>query len=287
MRLSIQANAKVNLLLDLTSVYPDGYHGIYTVMQSVGLADTIHFEKTESEIHLRCSDESIPTDEKNTAMRAAQLFFEENKLHGGINIFIEKKIPTQAGMGGGSADAAAVIEGLNHLYQTNLSLEAKKKIARKIGADVPFCLVGGTALCLNIGDLIAPLPPLPAYTIVLAKPKAGSSTKEAYKAYDSLRSVRHPNGEMAVNAYLSGDYKRFFALAANVFEQAIDVPGRAEIKAVMRAFGCEFSLMTGSGSVIYGVFSDSEVAARCAEALIRGGRDAILAPASQTGLIVE
>lgn len=272
MAIQKKAAAKINLLLDLTGVFENGYHGIYTIMQSVGIFDEITVEKNR-DIVLQCNRENIPVDKRNTAFKAAEYFFAYTGIKGGAYINIEKNIPSGAGMAGGSADAAAVIKALDELYGTSLSEKEMCVIGKKIGADVPFCIVGGTALCLNIGEVIAPLPDFNGYRIVCVKPKTAVNTASAYAEYDNLCNVRHPAKEEAVNAYMNGDMKKFFSLCANVFEQAVDVPGRAEIKSVMRAFKCDFTLMTGSGSVVYGIFADCGSAEKCAQSLRISGRE--------------
>jgi len=193
MKISIKAAAKVNLLLDLTAVLENGYHSIYTVMQSVGLYDTVTVETTHSDsISLTCSDNSMPVDNKNTAWKAAEFFFEHiGSSVKGVNIHIEKNIPSQAGMAGGSADAAAVIFALDKLFDTNLSEDEMLSIGEKVGADVPFCILGGTRLCLNKGEVMAKLPDLLPCHIVIVKPDQGVSTKEAYSNYDSAQWIRH------------------------------------------------------------------------------------------------
>lgn len=278
------AAAKLNLLLDLTGVFPNGYHGIYTVMQSVDLADVVSIEQAK-DIALTCDAPEIPCDVHNTAYKAARLFFAQTGIEGGAHIDIQKRIPSQAGMAGGSADAAAVLCGLNELYQADLSRAQLCALGAKIGADVPFCIIGGTALCQNIGELCTKLPDLPACNIVCVKPDCNVSTAEAYAAYDALQQVRHPAKENAIFAYMQGDLQEFYRLCANVFEQAVDVPGRAEIKSVMRAFRCDFTLMTGSGSVVYGIFSDEKVAEDCASALRRGGRNAFVVHPVAAGIL--
>lgn len=284
MKVKRLAAAKLNLLLDLTGIFPNGYHGIYTIMQSVGIYDTIELEKTPPGVSMRCDAAGIPANPKNTAWKAAVLFFEKTGVEGGVHINLKKKIPSGAGMAGGSADAAAVLDGLNELYSASLTARELTELGAKVGADVPFCLLGGTALCQNFGELCTPLPKLPMLYFVCVKPQTSVSTAEAYAAYDRLREVRHPAKEMALNAYLRGDLVEFFRQSANVFEQAVDVPGRAEIKSVMRAFRCDFTLMTGSGSVVYGVFREQKTAEDCAAAIRRGGRDAFVTIPTEKGV---
>lgn len=278
------AAAKINLLLDLTGRFENGYHGIYTVMQSVSIYDKITVTENNGGINLSCDKAFLPTDSKNTAFKAAMLFYEHTGIACGADIHIQKNIPSGAGMAGGSADAAAVIKALDEMYKTNLSERQMCDIGKKVGADVPFCIVGGTALCQNIGELIAPMPTFSGCSIICVKPKHSVSTKSAYDEYDALNNVRHPAKEEAVNAYMNGNLERFFSLSANVFEQAVEVPGRAEIKSVMRAFNCDFSMMTGSGSVVFGIFFDKVQAERCSGALTKSGREVFIAEPVDRGV---
>ncbi|MBQ6164818.1 MAG: 4-(cytidine 5'-diphospho)-2-C-methyl-D-erythritol kinase [Clostridia bacterium] len=273
-----KAAAKLNLLLDLSGViFPDGYHEIGTVMQSVGIYDTVTLSPDDS-VSVSCtldgplsarpgSAADIPCDKTNTAYKAALRFAEYTGKNVGVRIGIVKRIPSGAGLAGGSADAAAVISGLDEMYHTGLSQRQLCEIGARVGADVPFCLVGGTMLAQNVGDLLTPLPPLSGYRVLIVKPDAHVSTKEAYAAFDSCEHIRHPSIPWALNAYLRGDLKTFFAQCANVFEQTVEVAGRAEIKAAMRSFGSELALMTGSGSAIFGLFRSEDDLNACAARL--------------------
>lgn len=265
MKISIKASAKVNLLLDLTAVLENGYHSIYTVMQSVGIFDTVTVETNESgKISLTCSDKTMPTDNKNTAWKAAEKYFEYiGKPVSGVNIHIEKVIPSQAGMAGGSADAAAVIKALDILYGTNLTDDDLFRIGEKVGADVPFCIAGGTRLCLNKGEVMAKLPDLPKCFIVVAKPDQGISTKEAYDNYDSAEWIRHPDNEGFLFAATQSNFDIMCKKAANVFEQVVEVSDRVKIKAIMRNNNAKLAMMTGSGAAVFGVFKNKEDAHKC------------------------
>ena len=269
MKISIKAAAKVNLMLDLTAVLENGYHSIYTVMQSIGLFDTITVETTDSDkITLSCSDESMPTDNKNTAWKAAEFFFEhigsETK---GVNIHIDKNIPSQAGMAGGSADAAAVIVALDKLFNTNLREEELLSIGEKVGADVPFCILGGTRLCLNKGEVMAKLPDFNSCYMIIVKPDQGVSTKEAYSNYDSAQWIRHPDNEGFLFAATTKDFDTMCKKAANVFEQVVEVSDRVKIKSVMRNHNAKLAMMTGSGAAVFGVFVSKQDAENCKKAL--------------------
>ena len=265
MKISIKAAAKVNLMLDLTAVLENGYHSIYTVMQSIGLFDTITVETTDSDkITLSCSDESMPTDNKNTAWKAAEFFFEHiGSEIKGVNIHINKNIPSQAGMAGGSADAAAVIVALDKLFNTNLREEELLSIGEKVGADVPFCILGGTRLCLNKGEVMAKLPDFNPCYMVIVKPDQGVSTKEAYSNYDSAQWIRHPDNEGFLFAATTKDFDTMCKKAANVFEQVVEVCDRVKIKSVMRNHNAKLAMMTGSGAAVFGVFVSKQDAENC------------------------
>ena len=269
MKITAKAAAKINLLLDLTAILENGYHSIYTVMQSVGLYDEVTVETDNSgAISLTCSDESMPTDSKNTAWKAAEYFLEytgNNKA--GVKIHIEKNIPSQAGMAGGSADAAAVIKALDKIFDTKLTDAEMYAIGEKVGADVPFCIAGGTKLCLNKGEVMAALPDLADCSIVIAKPDQGVSTKEAYRNYDSAEWIRHPDNEGFLFAATLGDLTKMCTKAANVFEQVVEVSDRVKIKAIMRNSNAKLAMMTGSGAAIFGLFENEEDAEKCAAEL--------------------
>ncbi len=269
MEIKIKAAAKVNLLLDLTAVLQNGYHSIYTVMQSVGLYDTVTIKLNDSaKIKLSCSLPYIPVNNKNTAYKAAEYFFKHiGDTEHGANIHIDKVIPTQAGMAGGSADAAAVIKGLNILFNNKLTNDELYAIGEQVGADVPFCIAGGTRLCLNKGEVMAKLPNLPECHMVIVKPKQGVSTKEAYSNFDSAEWIRHPDNEGFLFAATQQDLKNMCNKAANVFEQVVEVSDRVKIKSIMRNHNASLSMMTGSGAAVFGIFEKETDAKKCASEL--------------------
>ena len=269
MKTTIKAAAKINLILDLTAILENGYHSIYTVMQSVNIYDTVTLELNESKkIKLSCSLPYIPTNEKNTAYKAAEYFFEYigDTTHG-VTINIEKSIPIQAGMAGGSANAAAVIKGLNYLFKNKLSADELYKLCEKVGADVPFCIAGGTRLCLNKGEIMAKLPDLPDCYIVIVKPEQGVSTKTAYANYDAAEWIRHPDNEGFLFAATQQDLKTMCYKASNVFVQVIEVSDRVKIKSVMRNHNAMMAMMTGSGTAVFGIFEKEKDAKKCADSL--------------------
>ena len=213
-------NAKINLLLDITGVLPNGYHAIHTVMQSVDLADEVTVERTAAGIAVTCSDAAIPVGEQNICHKAAALFLEAAQCRDGVRVHIEKNIPAGAGMAGGSADAAGTLLALNALCGEPLPQAALFRLGLQCGADVPFCLQGGMALCQNMGEVLSPLPPMEGVFIVIAKGAAGVVTKEAYAALDKAAWLRHPERDRYLFPAAAGDSAQDLPLGANVFEQA-------------------------------------------------------------------
>ncbi len=264
--LTVSAFAKINLHLDIVSRLPNGYHSLFMVMQSVSLRDRISLSAAD-DISLTCSEASLPADRRNLAFRAAELFFEKTKLSGGVHIDIEKNIPMQAGLGGGSADAAAVLGGVNRMYGSPLSADELCAMGMSLGADVPFCVRGGLQLSLDMGQVLSPLPVCEEYHVVIAKPTRGVSTAEAYAAFDSSVSVRHPNNTMVLNAFARGSLTEAVNYTGNVFEQFIEVPERIRYKAIMREHDCLACAMSGSGPSIFGLFKDEENRNECAREL--------------------
>lgn len=262
MKLTYEAYAKINLILDVTGVKKNGYHTIFSVMQSIGLKDVITVEKTKGEkITISCTDETVPTDSKNIVYKCAVKFFEHFniKKNKGIHIHIEKNIPHEAGLGGGSADGAAVLVALNEIFNTNASKRTLMFIGGNVGADIPFCVVGGTALCQDIGTVVAPLPDIDESSIIIVKPESGSSTVKAYDAIDAMgESLKHTKNNDMLECLLEQDFKGALKYCDNVFEQVIEVPDRADIKHILRTHNAIASCMSGSGSAVYGIFSCEE-----------------------------
>ena len=267
MKLTLKANSKINLLLDITGIKNNGYHKLFTIMQSISLGDIITVEKTEGEeITVSCDTEGVPTDKRNIVYKCAERFFDyaDIKENKGIHIHIEKHTPFCAGMGGGSADGAAVLVALNKIFNTSYPEKILCRIGVKVGADIPFCIVGGTALALDTGAIVAPLPDFEGYCIVVVKPNDGVSTKEAYDAVDNLEYMKHPKNEQMLEYFADSDFENGLKLCSNVFEQAFDINGRVDIKDIMNKNGAVASCMTGSGSAVYGIFREmknSEVSA--------------------------
>ena len=247
--IELRANAKINLFLDILAKLPNGYHSLFMVMQSISLADIVTVsENGEGIIRLTCSEPALPTDSKNIAYRAAQAFLEEAGLVGrGVDIHIEKHIPFEAGLAGGSADGAGVIVGLDRLFKTDMGTQKLCDIGLKIGSDVPFCISGGTMLSQHTGGILSCLPPLKSCFVVLAKPATGVSTARAYGDFNSANYIYHPNKVGMLDAAANGDFEGICRHAGNVFEQTIEVPERVRIKSIMRRCGSSLAQMSGSG----------------------------------------
>ncbi len=258
--MKVKVAAKINLMLDILKQLDNGYHSLFMIMQSVDLYDTITVEKnSNNEIFIKCDTEGVPCNEKNIAYKCAKAFFDTLSINDrGITIEIEKAIPMAAGTAGGSADGAGVLYCLNKIYDTNLTEKELCEIGAKVGADIPFSLIGGTAIALGTGTIIAPVNNLPECYIVLAKPDQDVSTPEAYAQFDSLNRVRHLDRVSMIDAVSNGDYDKICKLCGNVFEQAVEVPKRPHIKGVMRKCGADACCMSGSGPTVYGLFSDIE-----------------------------
>ena len=284
----INAAAKINLMLDILGKTEDGYHSLFMIMQSVGIYDTITLEKTgvPNEIRLSCSDDRLPCNEKNIAYKAAAAFFEKTKMqNSGFSIHIEKRIPFEAGLAGGSADAAAVLIGLNKMTGANLDIESLCRIGVKIGADVPFCLKGGTMLAMGIGEVLAPLPAVKDNYYVLVKPDMGISTKEAYDAADNHK-IRHTDKNGILRALSTEQEEKIYPLIANVFEQFVEVPDRADIKATMRKHNTLAHCMSGSGPTIYGIFKKEKDAQKCLDELSKKYKNVFLCRPIKSGTVI-
>lgn len=259
------APAKINIHLDILGEIGEGFHSLFMVMQSVGLADEVTAVKTEEKgIFLDCSDKRLPQDEKNIAYKAAKAYFDYIKAEPCVKITVTKNIPFAAGLAGGSADAAAVIVALNELLESKLSQAELCEIGLSVGSDVPFCIVGGTCLSQNRGEVLSQLKPLKKCFVVLAKPQKGVSTAEAYAAADKAY-IYHPDNVKMLAACSKGDFEAICSNAANVFEQVIEVPERVEIKNILRRNGAKLQQMSGSGPTVFGLFTEKENAEKAAE----------------------
>lgn len=266
------AYAKINLTLDVGALRDDGFHPITSVMQEVSLHDRLQLSFSGSGApRLYCSDPSIPTDERNLCFKAARALQEASGLPlDGLEMHLEKRVPSMAGMGGGSADAAAVLRALNAQLAQPFSEEALREIGLRVGSDIPFCLFGGTALAQGRGEVLTALPSLPICPLVLIQPAFQVSTAALFSAIDHHEIAQRPDQAAMQAALQQGDVSAVAAQLCNVFEQAL--PSREQeivqnIKAELLAAGALGAAMTGTGSVVYGLFPEEETAQRAANLL--------------------
>lgn len=261
------ARAKINLTLDILGVRADGYHEVSMIMQIIELADELELKKVSSGISLKMDatgiigGENIPTDEKNLAWRAAIEFQKFCGKNLGVAIELTKKIPAAAGLAGGSADAAAVIRGMNRLYETNLTEKELCAIGERIGSDVPFCIIGGTCLAEGRGEILTRLAPIKNFSVVLAKPRGEISTAWAYKNYDANPAKTHPPTEKIIVQLANGDYDAAFKNFSNVLEGVAleKIPAIADCKNKVLAAGAKVALMSGSGPTVFALTDAAHV----------------------------
>ncbi|WP_173435606.1 4-(cytidine 5'-diphospho)-2-C-methyl-D-erythritol kinase [Selenomonas ruminantium] len=266
---TVEANAKINLTLDILGKRPDGFHEVAMVMQTIGLHDTLVMEKTERDIELSINVPWLKADEKNLAWRAAELIRQEYGLEGGVRIELTKRIPVAAGLAGGSADAAAVLKGMNDLYGLQLDEEKLCELGARLGSDIPFCIMGGTMLATGRGEVLTRLSDMPETWVVLAKPRISVSTAWAYQNYDEQGADRHPDNEAIKQAIARGNRKAVAGLLCNVLESVTikkyDVI--AEYKQMMLDKGAMASMMSGSGPTVFGLAKSREQAESIADVL--------------------
>ena len=259
------AFAKLNLTLDVLGKREDGYHDLKSVMQTVSVRDDIEIDVgTGKPWKLLCDKEGIPTDETNLAWKAAKIYCETMKKDpDGIEIRITKRIPSGAGMGGGSADAAAVLRALNRHYGDPLSIFALAELGAQVGSDVPFCVVCGTAMVEGRGEKLRKLPDMPDCIIVVVKPDFSVSTPELYQKIDQVEIPKHPDNQAMESALLAGDLLKVCHNLYNVFDPVVteDHLELNYIKSVLHQYGAAGYQMTGSGSAVFAVVSEFEVAA--------------------------
>lgn len=265
MSVTVKAPAKINLVLDVVGRRDDGYHLLETVFQTVDWYDHIAVDVAD-EMQVLCNG-GAPQDESNTAYRAAMLFRQHTARNECYRIVIKKQIPMQAGLAGGSADAAGVLLALNRLTGADLSLDALCKLGAKIGADVPFCIRGGTALGTGTGTELQPLPAFDKGCLVIVKPSGGVSTPEAYRLVDGKANLFHPSARAFCEALQNGDFAGMAAAVGNSFEDALCLTDSLAARERLLQNGADAACMSGSGSAVFGLFALRETAERCAAAL--------------------
>lgn len=286
----VKAPAKLNLALDITGRTENGYHLMQMVMQTIDLCDTVWIESDHSgEIQLFCNWETVPCDHRNICYVCATLFFERTGIENqGLRIRIEKKIPQQAGMAGGSTDGAAVLVGLNRLYQAGLGIDELCEIGAAAGADIPFCLVGGTAVVEGIGEKIRRIVDLPACDLVIAKPNGGISTQKAFMEFDRQLIPPQFDLEGMEKAIVAGDLTGTVGRMYNALERVCPLSEVFVIRDMMRSCGAKGAIMTGSGSAVFGIFTDRGKAYQCERKLAERYSESFLArPVPYGAQIIE
>lgn len=260
--IELKAFAKINLSLDLVGKRDDGYHLLSTVMQTVSLCDFVRLERIDSGIEISCNRKYIPTDERNIMYKVADAFFKHTGISGGVRIRLKKHIPCGAGLGGGSSDGAAVLDGLCKLYDVFMTADEKNALTSGIGADIPFFFYGGSALCEGIGEIVTPLPLMPSCRIVIAKPAKSLSTAAIFGSELTKKAFGGNSSELVAEGMKNGVLSMITENAKNALEPAsIECCEKIQdIKDVLTECGAFLSMMSGSGSAVYGVFKSQKLA---------------------------
>lgn len=277
--MKIKAYAKINISLDIVGKREsDGYHLLRMIMQNIDLYDEISIDKQAQGINLSCNKSYVPTDCRNLAYKAAMLFKERYDIKEGVNINIVKNIPVSAGLAGGSTDGAAVLKLMNKLFEVNASDEELMEIGLQLGADIPYCIKGGTALCEGIGEKITQLKPFKDKIIVLVKPGFGVSTKEVYKAFDLNKAKIHPRTENLIEAMANDDIEYVANNMKNLLENVTLRKHNIliRIKEEMLRCGAIGSMMSGSGPSVFAFFDDMLKAQKCYEKMKVNHREVFL-----------
>ena len=276
-QITIHANAKINLALDVLNRRPDGYHTVRMIMQSLSLCDTLTLRKLDVPGIILVAQNphhfpDVTWDEHNLIYKAAQLFLDTCRLEGGVQITIDKQIPSAAGLAGGSSDAAATLKGMNQLFETNLSVEELQELGVKLGADVPYCIQLGTALSEGIGEVLTPLPPAPALYCTLVKPATAVSTKYVYE-HLNLETATHPDIDAALDAIETGNISKLCASLDNILEPVARTicPEIEEIETKLTELGALGVCMSGSGPTVFSLFTDGNAAIEAAEYFLDHG----------------
>ena len=288
MKITVAANAKINLFLDVDSIRDNGYHNIVSIMQSVDLCDLITVEYTDSEdkkIEIICDDPAIPCDSRNIAYKAADRLLSRGK----VKITINKNIPSEAGLAGGSADAAATLVAINKLACLGLSEDELITLGATIGADVPFCIVGGTCLVEGIGEKLTKLEPLPRIPVVIAKEKGGTSTPEAYRRLDEKYGYfkEYSVHQKELDSIMTFEITEEGLF--NIFEETVSekCPAINKLKNALISHGASGAIMSGSGTAVVGLFNDENIALNAVHSLKQEGTFARLCYTCREGVIVK
>ena len=272
------ACAKLNLTLEVGKKRADGYHELRLVMTSASLCDVLDVEK-EKGITLTCDRADLPADGRNLAVKAAETFFAETGIAGGCRIRLEKHIPSEAGLGGGSSDAAAVLRALRKLYAPEMPMKELEEIGAKVGSDVPYCVRGGTVLCEGRGERLTTLPELPHCWYVIVKPEEAFPTGKMYGAIDEQNAGSVPTTDLLIGELERGNLTEIAIHMSNTFLEVI--PEESDVFAILKAlkvqYGALNAMMSGSGSAVFGVFETEEAARSACEGVQGNGRQVFCA----------
>ncbi|HHW03561.1 MAG TPA: 4-(cytidine 5'-diphospho)-2-C-methyl-D-erythritol kinase [Thermoanaerobacterales bacterium] len=278
-KLDIDARAKINITLDVLYRRPDGYHEVEMIMQSIALKDHLTLELMPGRaIEVCCDAAELANDETNLAYKAAKLMMDEFGLDAGVKITLRKNIPMSAGLAGGSADAAAVMIGMNELFDLKKSGEELMMLGKTIGADIPFCIHGGTAVARGIGEKLTPLKPMPQVALVLVKPPYSVSTKQVYSRLDVKDIRSRPDTAAMIRSITDEDVATMARGLCNVLEEVTFelYPELFSIKEELKKNGALGSLMSGSGPTIYGIFETRGAAQKAAARMATGNKAVII-----------
>lgn len=269
----IKAYAKINLSLDVLGKLENGYHEVRMIMQTIGIFDELVFTRTGGGICLTSDCGELPLDEHNLIYKAIRLLQEEYGIEGGVSVCLKKNIPIAAGMAGGSTDAAAALKAVNRLFDLGLSSRELMELGMRLGADVPYCVMGGTALAEGIGEKLSALPKAPQCVLLVAKPDISVSTKYVYEHLDAACGIQHPDVDGMAEAIRQGSLMGVTERLGNVLETVtVKVcPIIDTIKRRMRELGAEGSLMSGSGPTVFGIFTEQEKARAACRAIEKEG----------------
>jgi len=262
--LELKAHAKINFTLDVLARRPDGYHEVEMVMQAIALHDRVILQEQAAGITVQSDHPAVPSGPQNLAYRAARLLQEYCQIERGVAINLQKRIPVAAGLAGGSSDAAAVLTGLNQLWRLHLSLAELQCLGARLGADIPFCLQGGTAVARGIGEQLTAVPGVPRLWLVLVKPPFGISTAAVYRSLRVDRITNHPDTAAMLQALAREDYAAIRKNLRNVLEDVVlaKYPQIARLKEKLQAAGAQGALMSGSGPTVFGIARDRAEAER-------------------------
>ena len=278
MKMKIKAYAKINIALDVVGKREDGYHLLRMIMQTIDLYDTIEIERINSGIELKCNKHYVPIDERNLAYKAAKLFKETYSINAGVYIKLIKNIPVSAGLAGGSTDAAGVLKLMNKIFNINADDEELKALGLKLGADVPYCINGGTALCEGVGEKITQLKQFKDKILVLIKPSFGVSTKEVYKNFDLSKVIFHPRIEELIKSMENDDIYFVANNMKNLLENVTLKKHRVinSIKEEVKLNDAIGTMMSGSGPTIFAFFDDMLKAQMCYDNMKKKYKDVFI-----------